>query len=74
MLVVDDEATLSELLSRRCGTKAGRCAARPTAARRARSPRVPPRRGVLDVMLPDFDGLEVPAGLRSEASDVPVLF
>ncbi|MFJ8391558.1 response regulator transcription factor [Streptomyces sp. NPDC094144] len=75
VLVVDDEAPLAELLSmalryegwevRSAGDGAG-------AMRTARDFR--PDAVVLDVMLPDTDGLSVLGRLRRELSDVPVLF
>ncbi|MET7644842.1 response regulator transcription factor [Streptomyces sp. NPDC005426] len=75
VLVVDDEAPLAELLSmalryegwevRSAGDGAG-------ALRTARDFR--PDAVVLDVMLPDMDGLAVLGRLRREFSEVPVLF
>jgi two-component system, OmpR family, response regulator len=75
VLVVDDEAPLAELLSmalryegwevRTAGDGGG-------AVRAAREFR--PDAVVLDIMLPDFDGLEVLARLRADGTDVPVLF
>jgi two-component system OmpR family response regulator len=75
VLVVDDEPPLAELLSmalryegwdvRAEGDGAG-------AVRTARDFR--PDAVVLDVMLPDFDGLEVLRRMRAEQPDVPVLF
>ncbi|MFI2352940.1 response regulator transcription factor [Streptomyces sp. NPDC019443] len=75
VLVVDDEAALSELLSmalryegwevRSAGDGAG-------AVRSARDFR--PDAVVLDVMLPDMDGLAVLGRLRRELPEVPVLF
>ncbi|MDI9888711.1 response regulator transcription factor [Streptomyces sp. HNM0645] len=75
VLVVDDESSLTELLSmalryegwevRSAGDGAG-------AVRAARAFR--PDAVVLDVMLPDMDGLTVLGRLRSELPDVPVLF
>ncbi|HYN97956.1 MAG TPA: response regulator transcription factor [Pilimelia sp.] len=75
VLVVDDEPTLSELLAmalryegwevRSAGDGLG-------AVRAAREFR--PDAVVLDMMLPDIDGLEVLRRLRGEAPDVPVLF
>ncbi|MEE1754249.1 response regulator transcription factor [Streptomyces sp. SP18CS02] len=75
VLVVDDEASLAELLSmalryegwevRSAGDGAG-------ALRSAREFR--PDAVVLDVMLPDMDGLAVLSRLRRELPDVPVLF
>ncbi|MBT2490435.1 response regulator transcription factor [Streptomyces sp. ISL-96] len=75
VLVVDDEAPLAELLSmalryegwevRGAGDGAG-------AVRSARDFR--PDAVVLDMMLPDMDGLAVLGRLRCELPDVPVLF
>ena len=75
VLVVDDEATLSELLSmalRYEGWDVRTAADGATAVRVAREHR--PDAVVLDVMLPDFDGLEVLRRMRAEAPEVPVLF
>jgi two-component system OmpR family response regulator len=75
VLVVDDEATLAELLSmalRYEGWEVRTAADGSSAVRVAREFR--PDAVVLDVMLPDFDGLEVLRRLRGEAPDVPVLF
>ncbi|MEV7090277.1 response regulator transcription factor [Streptomyces sp. NPDC093085] len=75
VLVVDDEASLTELLSmalryegwevRSAGDGAG-------AVRSAREFR--PDAVVLDIMLPDMDGLAVLGRLRRELPQVPVLF
>ena len=75
VLVVDDESTLAELLSmalryegwevRSAGDGGG-------AVRAAREFR--PDAVILDVMLPDMDGLEVLRRLRGETPEVPVLF
>jgi two-component system OmpR family response regulator len=75
VLVVDDEPTLAELLAmalryegwevRSAGDGLG-------AVRTAREFR--PDVVVLDMMLPDIDGLEVLRRLRGETPDVPVLF
>ncbi|MFI9580896.1 response regulator transcription factor [Streptomyces sp. NPDC052236] len=75
VLVVDDEAALSELLSmalryegwevRSAGDGAG-------AVRTARDFR--PDAVILDVMLPDMDGLAVLGRLRRDLPEVPVLF
>lgn len=75
ILVVDDEATLAELLTmalryegwdvRSAGDGIG-------AVRSAREFR--PDAVVLDIMLPDFDGLEVLRRIRADAPDIPVLF
>jgi two-component system, OmpR family, response regulator len=75
ILVVDDEAALAELLSMALRYEgwdvrtAGDGAAAVQAAREFQPDAV-----VLDVMLPDFDGLEVLRRLRAERTDVPVLF
>jgi two-component system OmpR family response regulator len=75
VLIVDDEPTLTELLSMALRYEGWEVQAAPdglTAVRLARSFR--PDAVVLDMMLPDMDGLEVLRRLRGEASDVPVLF
>ncbi|MGE3289496.1 MAG: response regulator transcription factor [Pseudonocardia sp.] len=75
VLVVDDEATLSELVSmalRYEGWDVRTAADGLSAVRTAREFR--PDAVVLDVMLPDIDGLEVLRRLRAEFVDVPVLF
>jgi len=74
ILVVDDESSLSELLSmalRYEGCEVRVAADGQSAVRTAREMR--PDAVVLDVMLPDIDGLEVLRRLRTE-DDVPVLF
>jgi two-component system OmpR family response regulator len=75
VLVVDDEATLAELVTmalryegwdvRSAGDGSG-------AVRMAREFR--PDVVVLDIMLPDLDGLEVLRRMRAEAPHLPVLF
>jgi len=75
VLVVDDEASLSELLSmalRYEGWDVRTAADGSSAVRAAREFR--PDAVVLDVMLPDFDGLEVLRRLRADRPEVPVLF
>ncbi|MEV6490396.1 response regulator transcription factor [Actinoplanes sp. NPDC051633] len=75
VLVVDDEPTLAELLSmalRYEGWEVRSAGDGMTAVRAARDFR--PDAVVLDMMLPDIDGLEVLRRLRGEAPDVPVLF
>ncbi|MFI0940916.1 response regulator transcription factor [Streptomyces sp. NPDC021020] len=75
VLVVDDEAPLADLLSmalRYEGWKVRTEGDGASALRAAREDR--PDAVVLDVMLPDMDGLEVLARLRRETPDVPVLF
>jgi two-component system OmpR family response regulator len=75
VLVVDDESSLAELLSmalRYEGWEVRSAGDGSTAVRLAREFR--PDAVVLDVMLPDFDGLEVLRRLRLQAPAVPVLF
>ena len=75
VLVVDDEAPLADLLSmalRYEGWQVRTEADGAAALRAAREDR--PDAVVLDVMLPDMDGLEVLARLRRQTPDVPVLF
>ncbi|GGW45642.1 DNA-binding response regulator [Streptomyces xantholiticus] len=75
VLVVDDEAPLSELLSmalRYEGWEVRSAADGAAAVRTVRGFR--PDAVVLDVMLPDMDGLAVLGRLRREVPDVPVLF
>ncbi len=75
VLVVDDESTLSELLSmalRYEGWDVQAALDGLSAVRAAREFR--PDAVVLDVMLPDIDGLEVLRRLRAETPLVPVLF
>ncbi len=75
VLVVDDESTLADLLSmtlRYEGWEVAVAADGSSAVRAAREFR--PDAVVLDVMLPDFDGLEVLRRMRAETPDVPVLF
>ncbi|MER5930302.1 response regulator transcription factor [Streptomyces sp. NPDC002054] len=75
ILVVDDEASLSELLSmalRYEGCEVRSAADGAAAVRAARQFR--PDAVVLDIMLPDMDGLAVLGQLRRELPQVPVLF
>jgi len=75
VLVVDDEPTLAELLSmalRYEGWDVKSAGDGQTAVRTARDFR--PDAVVLDMMLPDIDGLEVLRRLRGESPEVPVLF
>lgn len=75
VMVVDDEPTLAELLSmalRYEGWEVRSAADGTSAVRTARDFR--PDAVVLDVMLPDIDGLEVLRRLRADAPEVPVLF
>jgi two-component system OmpR family response regulator len=75
VLVVDDEPTLAELLSmalRYEGWDVKSAGDGQTAVRTARDFR--PDAVVLDMMLPDIDGLEVLRRLRADRTEVPVLF
>jgi CheY-like chemotaxis protein len=75
VLVVDDEPSLAELLSmalRYEGWEVRSAGDGTGAVRTARDFR--PDAVVLDMMLPDIDGLEVLRRLRSDTPDVPVLF
>jgi two-component system OmpR family response regulator len=75
VLVVDDEPSLTDLLSmalRYEGWDIKTAADGASALRTAREFR--PDAVVLDVMLPDIDGLELLRKLRAESPDIPVLF
>jgi two-component system OmpR family response regulator len=75
ILAVDDESSLTELLSmamRYEGWQVSTAASGSEAVRAAREVR--PDAIVLDMMLPDFDGLEVMRRVRTEDPDVPVIF
>ncbi len=75
VLTVDDETSLTELLSmalRYEGWEVSTAASGLAAVKTAREVR--PDAIVLDMMLPDFDGLEVMRRIRTEQPDVPVLF
>ncbi len=75
ILAVDDESSLTELLSmamRYEGWQVSTAASGIEAVKAAREVR--PDAIVLDMMLPDFDGLEVMRRVRSEDPDVPVIF
>jgi two-component system, OmpR family, response regulator len=75
VLVVDDEATLADLLSmalRYEGWQVRSAGSGMAAVRVAKE--FEPDAVVLDIMLPDLDGLEVLRRLRGVRPDVPVLF
>jgi two-component system OmpR family response regulator len=75
VLTVDDETSLTELLSmalRYEGWEVSTAASGLAAVKTAREQR--PDAIVLDMMLPDFDGLEVMRRIRAEQPDVPVIF
>ncbi|GAB3813445.1 response regulator transcription factor [Tessaracoccus terricola] len=75
VLTVDDEPSLIELLSmamRYEGWEVHTAQTGSDAVRTARETQ--PDAIVLDMMLPDFDGLEVMRRIRAERPDVPVIF
>src|SRR4051795_11377526 len=75
VLAVDDESSLTELLSmamRYEGWQVATAGSGSEAVKAARETR--PDAIVLDMMLPDFDGLEVMRRIRAESPDVPVIF
>ncbi len=75
VLTVDDESSLTELLAmamRYEGWAVSTAASGTEAVKVARETR--PDALVLDMMLPDFDGLEVMRRVRTDLPDVPVLF
>jgi len=75
VLAVDDEPSLTELLSmamRYEGWQVATANSGTAAVKAARETR--PDAIVLDMMLPDFDGLEVMRRIRSEDPGVPVIF
>ncbi len=75
VLTVDDESSLTELLSmalRYEGWEVSTASSGLQAVKMARETR--PDAIVLDMMLPDFDGLEVMRRIRAEQPDVPVIF
>lgn len=75
VLAVDDEPSLTELLSmalRYEGWQPHTAASGSQAVKLARE--VKPDAIVLDMMLPDFDGLEVMRRIRAEQPDIPVIF
>ena len=75
VVAVDDEPSLTELLSmamRYEGWEVFTATSGTEAVRVAREAQ--PDALVLDMMLPDFDGLEVMRRIRTEQPDVPVIF
>lgn len=75
VLAVDDEPSITELLSmamRYEGWDVTTAASGLAACRAAKE--VQPDVIVLDMMLPDFDGLEVMRRIRTDQPDVPVIF
>src|SRR3978361_1945427 len=75
VLVVDDEQTLAELLTMALRYEGWDVRSAGNGLAAVRSVReFKPDAVVLDVMLPDIDGLEVLRRLRADGADVPVLF
>ena len=75
VLVVDDEANLTELLSMALRYEGWEVQAAGTGLKAVRAAKeFQPDAVVLDMMLPDFDGLEVLRRIREVDTDVPVLF
>ena len=75
VLVVDDENALAELLAMALRYEGWEVRTEADGARALRAAREErPDAVVLDVMLPDLDGLEVLSRLRKDLPDVPVLF
>ena len=75
VLVVDDEANLTELLSMALRYEGWEVQTAGTGLKAVRAAKeFQPDAVVLDMMLPDFDGLEVMRRMRADNSTVPVLF
>ncbi|MFI6350079.1 response regulator transcription factor [Streptomyces sp. NPDC050560] len=75
VLVVDDEAPLADLLSLALGYEGWEVRAAPDGAGALRTARAwRPDAVLLDVMLPDMDGLTVLGRLRADLPGIPVLF
>ena len=75
VLTVDDEPSLIELLSMAMRYEGWDVTTASTGTEAVQAARdVRPDAIVLDMMLPDFDGLEVMRRIRTEQPDVPVIF
>jgi two-component system OmpR family response regulator len=75
VLVVDDEVNIAELVGMALRYEGwGTTLAHTGRTAVAKAKEVHPDAVVLDLMLPDFDGLEVMRRLRGHLPDVPVLF
>jgi two-component system OmpR family response regulator len=75
VLVVDDEVNIAELISMALRYEGFEVAAAHTGAKAVSEARsFAPDAVVLDMMLPDFNGLEVLRRMRAADPDVPVLF
>ena len=75
VLVVDDEPNIAELLAMALRYEGWQTTVAHTGSRAVAAARdIKPDAVVLDMMLPDFDGLEVLRRMRGHSSGVPVLF
>jgi two-component system OmpR family response regulator len=75
VLVVDDEVNIAELVGMALRYEGFEVSSAHTGAKAVSAARsFTPDAVVLDMMLPDFDGLEVLRRMRSADPDVPVLF
>ncbi len=75
VLVVDDEQNIAELIAMALRYEGWEIAQAHTGSKAVSAAKdFKPDAVVLDMMLPDFDGLEVLRRLRSQDPDVPVLF
>jgi two-component system OmpR family response regulator len=75
VLVVDDEVNIAELISMALRYEGFEVSSAHTGAKAVSTAKTfEPDAVVLDLMLPDFDGLEVLRRMRATDPDVPVLF
>ncbi len=75
VLVVDDEANIAELVSMALRYEGWETSVAHTGRSAVSTAKdVRPDAVVLDIMLPDFDGMEVMRRIRADQPDVPVLF
>jgi two-component system, OmpR family, response regulator len=75
VLVVDDEVNIAELISMALRYEGFEVSSAHTGAKAVSTAKsFEPDAVVLDLMLPDFDGLEVLRRMRASDPDVPVLF
>src|ERR1700752_415935 len=75
VLVVDDEVNIAELISMALRYEGWQVAVPPAGSKAVSSAKdFRPDAVVLDMMLPDFDGMEVLRRMRSGDPDVPVVF
>jgi two-component system, OmpR family, response regulator len=75
VLVVDDEPNIAELLSMALRYEGWQTSVAHTGSKAVAAAKdVKPDAVVLDIMLPDFDGMEVLRRMRASLPDVPVLF